>query len=300
MSAQHQILVIGGGGQLSTSLQEAAADFPEFELHVPDMHETDITDAGSVKAAFEKFRPALVVNAAAHTAVDKAESEEGVAFAINALGPYLLALECAAAGVPLYHISTDYVFDGEGDRPWREDDLVGPLGAYGRTKLAGEWAVAATHGDSLVFRTSWVFSPFGNNFVKTMLRLAEDRDELTIVGDQHGCPTYAPDLAKALLEAARGRLVGGEKRAGVYHFCNQGPTSWFEFAQAIFAKGVEFGFKQPEVRAIPTSDYPTPAKRPAWSVLDLERTRRDFGFKIPQWDDALDRCLARLAAERDS
>lgn len=301
MSDPQTILVIGGGGQLSTSLEEAgAASYAEFRLVVPDMFEVDITDPASVKSAFEKHRPKLVINAAAYTAVDKAESEEAMAFAVNALGPEYLARECAALGIPFFHVSTDYVFAGDGDRPWREDDPVAPLSAYGRTKLAGEWAVTATHPDSLIFRTSWVFSPFGNNFVKTMRRLGAERDELSIVADQHGCPTYAPDLAEAMLLAARGWLSGENKRAGIYHFCNRGATTWHDFADAIFEGGVKRGLKRPVLRPIPTEEFPTPAKRPAWSVLDLERTTADFGFDIPVWTDALDRCLTRLTEQEGS
>ena len=293
-SPKPRILVFGGGGQLGRSLAECAAKVGEAEIIVLDRATADIADVVAVGRAFETHKPALVINAAAYTAVDKAESEEKLAFEGNALGPHRLALHCAAAGVPFFHISTDYVFSGEGDTPWRENDPTGPVNAYGRSKLAGEWAVLSAHADSYIFRTSWVFSPWGNNFVKTMLRLGADRDALNIVGDQHGCPTYAPDLADALVKIALEMLAGRKFRAGIHHFSNQGPTTWFEFASAIFDWVEKSGGRRPTVSPIPASAYPTPASRPAWSVLDLSGTIAEFGLEIPFWTDALDRCLTSL------
>lgn len=290
-----RILVFGGGGQLGRSL---AACAPQIAAHarlvVLDRASADISDAAAVDRAFQTIRPALVINAAAYTAVDRAESEEKQAFEGNALGPYHLARQCAEAAIPFFHVSTDYVFSGRNDRPWLPGDPTGPLNAYGRSKLAGEWAVTATHPGSYIFRTGWVFSPWGNNFVKTMLRLGSERDELGVVADQHGCPTYAPDLADALIRIALALIGGRSHRPGIYHFSNQGPTTWHAFASAIFDEVAKTGARRPLVRAITTPEFPTPAVRPAWSVLDLDATIREFGLGIPLWTDALDRCLKAL------
>lgn len=294
-AAPPAILVFGGGGQLGRSLAACAPQVAgKARLVVLDRAVADITDADAVARAFDSTTPTVVINAAAYTAVDRAESEQAQAFAGNALGPYHLARECAAAGVPLFHISTDYVFSGKQGHPWRTDDPTAPPNAYGRSKLAGEWAVMATHPGSYVFRTAWVFSPWGNNFVKTMLRLGRERDELGVVHDQYGCPTYAPDLAAALVQAALGLLDGKPHRPGIYHFTNLEPTTWHAFACAIFDEAAGFGGPKPRVRAITTPEFPTPAARPAWSVLDLESTIAEFGLEIPTWRDALARCIAAL------
>jgi dTDP-4-dehydrorhamnose reductase len=292
-STKPRILVFGGGGQLGRSLAANREKIsPDAELIVLDRATGDITDAAAVATAFESHRPSLVINAAAYTSVDRAESEEKQAFEGNALGPHHLARHCALIGIPFFHISTDYVFSGEGDQPWRENDVTGPVNAYGRSKLAGEWAVLSAHPGSYIFRTSWVFSPWGNNFVKTMLRLGADRDELNIVADQHGCPTYAPDLADALLQIALALLGGKSHRPGIYHYSNQGPTTWFAFATAIFEAVEKSGGRRTKTNPIPASAYPTPAARPGWSVLDLDTTIGEFGLEIPHWKDALTRCLA--------
>lgn len=289
------ILVFGGDGQLGSSLAWHAPSFSGLDLRVLPWSEVAIYDAPLVADAMSRHKPALVINAAAYTAVDKAETDEAEAFKGNALGPWVLAKACAEAGIPLIHVSTDYVFSGECERPWLPDDPVGPLGAYGRTKLAGDWAVRATQPDSYIFRTSWVFSPWGNNFVKTMLRLGAERDELSIIDDQHGCPTYAPDLAAFLLQVARDRLFAGKGTPGMYHFCNKESTTWHGFASAIFASAAARGRKTPAVvKAIPTSAYPTPAKRPAWSVMDTSSTEKEWGVEIPTWQDALARCMSAL------
>jgi len=288
-------LVFGKNGQLGASLQWQASSFPDIELRTFSRAEIAISDAAAVRSAIAENKPAVVINAAAYTAVDKAESDEEAAFTGNALGPWNLANECASAGIPLIHVSTDYVFSGENDRPWLPDDAVAPLGIYGRTKLAGEWAVTATQPDSYILRTSWVFSPWGNNFVKTMLRLGAERDELSIINDQHGCPTYAPDLAAAILEIARQRVFREKGRSGVYHFSNQGQTTWFDFAKAIFQLAEKSGRKTPsKLNPIPTSAYPTPAKRPKWSVMDLSSIEEEWVLQIPSWEDALARCMKAL------
>ena len=289
------VLVFGAHGQLGTSLSWNAPNFPELEIRTLARNEAEISDATAVRGAISIHKPAIVINAAAYTAVDKAESDEAAAFAGNALGPLVLANACAKAAIPLIHISTDYVFSGDNDRPWLPDDPVSPLGAYGRSKLAGEWAVAANQPDSYIFRTSWVFSPWGNNFVKTMLRLGAERDELSIINDQHGCPTYAPDLAAALLDVARVRIFENRGKPGIYHYSNSEQTTWFGFASAIFEMAAADGDKTPSsLKPIPTSAYPTPAKRPAWSVMDTSSTEAEWDLEIPAWKDALTRCMLAI------
>ncbi len=290
------ILVFGGGGQLGRALAELGPSLStRAAVVVLDRASADITNAGQIEHAFQKLRPALIINAAAYTAVDAAESHEAAAFLANAVGPHHLALACAAARIPLLHVSTDYVFSGTGEVPWNPADPTAPLNAYGRGKLAGEWAVQAAHRDSYIFRTSWIFSPWGNNFVKSMLRLGASREELAIVSDQHGCPTYAVDLAEGLLLIAAGLLEGRPYPPGIYHFSNSGATTWFDFADAIFETAAAGGYVRPRLRPIPTSDYPSPATRPRWSVLDCSETTRHFGLTIPPWRDALQRCMDRLA-----
>lgn len=289
------ILVFGGAGQLGLSLACQSSGYAQdASVVVLDRSVADIVDADSVNRAFEIHRPALVINAAAYTAVDKAESEEPKAFAGNALGPLHLATACAAASVPLFHISTDYVFAGTGNTPWKPDDRTAPISVYGRSKLAGEWAVLATHPCSYIIRTSWVFSPWGNNFVKTMLRLGSEREELSIVGDQRGCPTYAIDLADALLKIAVGIIAGQSYRPGVYHFSNREETTWFDFAESIFTISAKSGRSRPRLRSILTADFPSAAARPLWSVMNCEKTVSQFDLRIPTWIDALKRCMSRL------
>ncbi len=292
------ILVFGGGGQLGRALAETGRSHSTgARVTVLDRSSADIANADEVKRMFDQYRPALVINAAAFTAVDAAESHEVMAFLCNAVGPHQLALACAGARIPLLHVSTDYVFSGTGEVPWSPTDPTAPLNAYGRSKLAGEWAVQAAHPDSYIFRTSWVFSPWGNNFVKSMLRLGGSREELAIVSDQHGCPTYALDLAAALLKIAAGLLEGHSFTPGIYHFCNAGVTTWFDFANAVFEIAARSGYARPRLRPITTAEYPLPAARPRWSVLDCSETVRHFDLTIPSWRDALQRCMDRLAKE---
>jgi len=292
------ILVFGGGGQLGRALAESGqSSSTEAVVVVLERSAADITNADDVMRVFEKFRPAVVINAAAYTAVDAAESHEAMAFRSNAMGPHNLALACAGAHIPLLHVSTDYVFPGTGEVPWSPADPIAPVNAYGRSKLAGEWAVQAAHRHSYIFRTSWVFSPWGNNFVKSMLRLGAARAELAIVNDQHGCPTYALDLAATLLKIAAGLLQGQSFTPGIYHFSNTGATTWFDFANAVFEIAARSGYVRPRLRPITTAEYPSPAARPQWSVLDCRATIRHFGLTIPAWRDALQRCMDRLAKE---
>ncbi|MGK5088328.1 dTDP-4-dehydrorhamnose reductase [Bdellovibrionota bacterium FG-2] len=237
-----------------------------------------------------------VINAAAYTAVDLAEKEEDKARLINAVAPGVIAQWCAEHGVPFVHYSTDYVFEGSGVTPWRESDPTGPLSAYGRTKLEGEQrvqeAVSKAGGKFLIFRTSWVYDAFGKNFFRTMVKLAKEKSELRIVADQWGAPTYAPHLARATLTALSNADACAQFPSGIYHLCNQGSTNWFEFAKAIFATARQKGEPLALERVLPlkTCEYPTPAKRPLNSRLDLTKAREKLGLTLPSWQTGLEEC----------
>lgn len=290
-----RVLVTGRGGQLATGLEHAlpARGFETIPVGQPEF---DFDRPASVAAAFAAARPDAVVNCAAWTAVDAAEDQEAAAFRANALGPALLAGLCARAAVPLIQVSTDYVFDGRKGGPYTEEDAPNPLGAYGRTKLAGEWAALAGNDRTIVLRTAWVFAPMGNNFVRTMLRVGAERPELRVVADQHGTPTAAPDLADAIAGVlARLRETGWRPEyRGVFHAVAGGATTWHAFAEAIFAGAAPFGGPRPQVRAITTAEYPTRAARPADGRLDTTKLARGFGVTLPHWQDGLDRVLRAL------
>jgi dTDP-4-dehydrorhamnose reductase len=285
-----RILVTGRDGQVAQALAERATG---HELVFAARPAFDLAQPATIEATVARVHPELIVSAAAYTAVDKAESEPEIAMAINGDGPGMLARAAAKIGAPIIHLSTDYVFDGSLDRPWREDDATSPLGVYGATKLAGEQAVQASGADHAVIRLAWVYSPFGNNFVKTMLRLAETRDALNVVEDQQGCPSSALDIATAILAVvARWQREGATK--GVYHFAGSGETNWADFARAIFAESARHGGPSAAVTGIPASDYPTPAKRPANSRLDCTRFAEGFGYHAPHWRESLSTVVARL------
>ena len=258
-----------------------------------------MTDRAALTAAVADFRPDLVVNAAAYTAVDKAEDEAEQAFLMNRDGAANVAAAALGAGVPLIHISTDYVYDGSKPSPYVETDPAAPLGVYGASKLAGETAVAALGGDPVILRTSWVYSPDGGNFVKTMLRLAGERAEVGVVDDQWGAPTLASDLAQAIVSIADLLLSSGNRAnlAGVYHAACAGETTWYRFARAIMAGAAVRGGRSARVRAITTAEYPTRAKRPANSRLDCSKLARTFGIRLPPWQASLDACLDQLLAK---
>lgn len=247
----------------------------------------------SIVRCLDSTRPDVVINAAAYTAVDKAESEPDLAYAINARGPGSLAAACAERGVPLIHISTDYVFDGSKTSPYREDDAIAPLGVYGQSKADGEAAVRHSNPRHVIARTSWVYGPDGANFLKTMQRLAATRDEIGVVGDQHGAPTYTDDLASALLGIAIELAQSPQDAAwGTYHIAGGGQTTWHGFASEIFAHHRAAGHKVPRLNEISTAQYPTPARRPAYSVLDQAKIGASFGVKMPDWRDSLTRHFA--------
>ncbi len=291
-----RVLVIGRSGQLARSLAEAShpAGVSIAFVGRPDC---DIRDAASVAAAIDKVAPDIVVIAAAYTAVDRAETEEAEAFAVNADGPANVGRACAARGVPVILISTDYVYDGAKPSPYVETDATDPLGAYGRSKLAGEERLTEAQPASVILRTAWVHSPFGGNFVKTMLRLAETRDVIRVVNDQLGNPTYAPHLAEAVLAVATAILGGGES-GGVYHAVSSGETSWFGLAGEVFAQAATHGLPVPKLEPIGTAEYPTPARRPANSRLDTTKLRKAFGVTLPPWREGVAACVARLAASQ--
>ncbi|MCJ9429767.1 dTDP-4-dehydrorhamnose reductase [Kordiimonas marina] len=293
-----RIFVAGKSGQVALALQELDGKH-NMAVQCFGRPDFDLTDADGVKAAVQAFAPDAVINAAAYTAVDQAESDEVTALAVNAQGAANLAAAAHAVDVPFLHISTDYVFDGTKDTPYLETDATGPTGAYGRSKLAGEQAVMASNPDAMIFRTAWVYSATGKNFVKTMLMLAEKRDELGVVADQAGNPTYAPDIAEALIGVVRHIFAEGwqPSYAGVYHLAGTGDTTWYDFALATFAEGAKHGHPVPTVAALTTAEYPTPAKRPANSRLDCGKLEKTFGIQLPKWQDSLKRCVDRLFAD---
>lgn len=289
-----RILVTGREGQVARALTaRSGGDLVVEAIGRPDL---DITDPQSVRRVVEGFRPAVVVNAAAYTAVDRAETDEDSAFAVNRDGAGHVAQAAAQAGLPVIHISTDYVFSGDKTGAYRESDETGPQSVYGRSKLAGEETVAAANPAHAILRTAWVYAPYGANFLKTMLRLAADRDAVRVVADQHGSPTYAPDIADAILAVARRMIADpdGADWRGVFHMSAGGETSWAGFAEEIFARSAEAGGPAARVEPITTADYPTPARRPANSVLDNARFAAVFAHRIPEWRSAVPRCLAAL------
>jgi dTDP-4-dehydrorhamnose reductase len=288
-----RIAVTGSKGQVAASLIERAGDRAEIvALARPAF---DLADRASVLAGLKAARPDVVVSAAAYTAVDKAESEEALALKVNGEGAGHVAEAAARLGVPLLHLSTDYVFDGALDRPYREDDPTAPTGAYGRSKLVGEKLVGERCADSVILRTAWVYSPFGANFVRTMLRLNETRDEVGVVADQRGNPTSALDIADALIAvAARVKDDRSPALRGVFHMTGSGEATWADFAESIFQEAAARGRRATRVKRIATADYPTPARRPANSRLDNEKLGRVYGLRLAEWRPSVAACCARL------
>jgi dTDP-4-dehydrorhamnose reductase len=292
-----RILVTGAQGQVVSSMLERA---PEgVEVVAIGRPRLDLADPGSIADAFDAAVADVVVNAAAYTAVDKAEAEEALATRINGDAAGLVAEAARGLGAPVIQLSTDYVFDGSLDRPYREEDPTAPIGAYGRSKLAGEEAAADANPRCCILRTAWVYSPFGANFVKTMLRLGETRSEVRVVADQLGSPTSALDIADAIFEIAR-QLVEepAPEKYGVFHMTGAGEAMWAEFAEAVFTEAHAHG--RPAVKVIPitTAEYPTPAKRPANSRLDGGRLARDYGVTLPHWRDSIKPVVARLLSSQ--
>ncbi len=295
-----KILITGAKGQLGRSLQERLNTQPGVELLACDRELLDISSDADVASCLTRHRPDLLINAAAYTAVDQAESDQENAYKINATGPGILAKHCDRLGIPLTHISTDFVFDGSNTTPYREAASCRALSVYGQTKLEGEQLVRERHPQSLIVRTSWVFSRHGGNFVKTMLRLMSERESLRIVGDQRGCPTSAGDLADAVI-ALSYKAINDPSLYGTYHFCNQGETSWYLFARTILQQATELGLIKNDcsLHSIATAEYPTAAERPAYSVLDTQKLSLALAESPRPWPDALYTLLTELKDSLD-
>lgn len=287
-----KILVTGANGQVGWELMRRADKFGVAAVGT-DSKALDITDPDAVAAMVQPGVFDLVVNAAAYTAVDKAESEPEKAYAVNRDGPAFLAQACAKAGIPLIHISTDYVFDGNKQGPYVEDDPINPINVYGASKAAGEQAVRECWERHIILRTSWVYGMHGNNFVKTMLRLARERDELRVVADQWGCPTAARDIAETILSIVERQI--GDRQWGTCHYCGEGSTTWQGFAEAVIAVSLRHGGRHIPVRPITTADYPTPAKRPTNSVLDCAKIRTVFDIASRDWKESLQEVVKEIA-----
>ncbi len=295
--SQAKILVTGANGQVGWELLRRAERFNVIAVGM-ERGQLDITNPSAVSAAVRNGAYHGVVNAAAYTAVDKAESEPEIAYAVNRDGPANLAQACAEADIPLIHISTDYVFDGTKKGAYTVDDPVCPVSVYGASKEAGERAVRDVLPRHIILRTAWVYGAHGHNFVKTMLRLAQERDEVRVVADQWGCPTAAGDIAEAILTIINFYTDDQALEWGTYHYCGDGPTTWQGFAEAIIAASEPYGRRRVPVHPIATTDYPTPARRPANSVLDCTKIRAAFGVAPMPWHDALQEVIKDIAHQR--
>ena len=289
-----KIAILGSKGQLGLELT-ALCRSRNLPAEAADLPEVDISDFLSAQSFLKKSRFSIVVNAAAYTNVDRAESDEKTAFAVNSDGPEFLARICTDLGIPLVHISTDYVFDGKGKSPYKESDPVNPLGVYGRSKEEGERRVRSALKEHLILRTAWLYSPFGHNFVRTMLRLGMEKEEIGVVADQYGSPTCAADLADVTLTIVAGIGQGKIPPWGTYHFSGQGVTSWHGFAQSVFElAGKKIPLKVRRVRPLLTEEYPTAAARPKYSVLDCFRIQSCFGIRPRPWRKSLEETLRRI------
>jgi len=299
MTPPFNILVVGRSGQVAKACAEMKP--PEGSLVTAlGRPELDILKADSISAIFEWFQPNLVVNAAAYTAVDQAESDAEDAFALNEQAAGRLAGTAAQWNVPIIHLSTDYVFDGRKTTPYSETDPVAPLGVYGRSKLAGEQAVSQANPAHLILRTAWVYSPFGKNFVRTMLRVASSRSEITVVSDQTGNPTSALDIAKVIMEIARVYKATPDRFvSGVYHMAGSGAVNWADFATHLLTVSERLGGPSAIIKPIISADYPTPVDRPKNSQLSCEKLLNTFGISLPSWQDSSTLCVERIIAQKD-
>lgn len=284
-----KVLVTGAGGMTGSELVRQAHE-RDWDVVALSRNDLDVTDADAVEGIVGSERPDVIINAAAYTAVDAAEGDAEAAMAVNAAGPQNIARAAKTIGAQVLHISTDYVFDGEANRPYLPEDLPGPINVYGESKLAGELALRDACPEHVIVRTSWVYSHEGKNFVRTMLRAAEEKTEVRVVNDQRGCPTSSHDLAQGLLCATN--LMMRSYISGTYHFCNAGETTWFDFARAIFENRAAPG---PEVIPISTSEFPTAARRPRWSVLDTNSFQVAFGVEPRPWREALKETMERIS-----
>lgn len=283
-----RILITGSKGQLGNEIRVLAEDYPDYDFIYTDVEELDITNQLKVEAFFVEHKPQAIINCAAYTAVDKAETNEATAYLINATAVENLSKSAASVGALMVQISTDYVFDGKSYLPYNESDITNPLSAYGRTKLAGENAVFKFAGNGLVLRTAWLYSAFGNNFVKTMTKYGIERDELKVVFDQVGTPTYARDLAKAILDI----IPSAAQHSGteLFHYSNEGVASWYDFAKIVIA----FSGINCNIKPILTEEYPLPATRPCFSVLNKSKIKDAYKITIPYWSDSVKDCIQRL------
>lgn len=273
------VLVTGGNGQLGQALQFIAQNYPEITFHFFSSADLDITEKAQTENIFQSIKPDFCINAAAYTAVDKAETESETAAAINANGARNLAEVCKKHSAILIHVSTDFVFDGNKNIPYTEEDETNPQSVYGKTKRDGENEILEILPDYFILRTSWIYSQFGNNFMKTMLKLAQQRTNLSVVNDQTGTPTHAIDLAEVIIKI----ILSGSKNFGIYNFSNEEEASWYDFAKEIFElNGIKI-----DLKPIPTIDFPTPAKRPKYSVLDKSKIKQEFQIPINTWKEAL-------------
>ena len=281
-----RILITGAAGQLGSELKDLYINRSDVASFFVDRDELALDDTDSIIAGISSYKPDVIIHGAAYTAVDRAESEVELADKVNHLASGEIAKYCKANGTKLIAISTDYVFDGNSSTPLNESAEVSPINVYGETKLKGEQAIQAHYPEAILIRTAWVYSTYGNNFVKTMIKLMTEREEISVINDQVGSPTYALDLAKAI-----NAIVDGEKwESGIYHFSNEGEISWYDFATAIKEiKGLDC-----KIKAIPTSAYPTPAKRPKFSLLDKTKIKQTFGVHVPNWKDSLQVMLNKL------
>lgn len=277
------VLVTGAQGQLGQALKAASVNFSDIEFYFAGSAEADVTNKESLEEIFSRLKPQFCINAAAYTAVDKAESEPEKAYAINVTGAVNLATACKAFGTVLIHISTDFVFDGSKEAPYTEEDATNPQSIYGTTKCDGEVAIQNILEEYYIIRTSWLYSQYSNNFMKTMLRLASERDTLSVVNDQTGTPTNANDLANAVIAIIHYNATAKDKNFGLYHYSNEGQCSWYDFAKEIFrVNNITINLKP-----IATANYPTPAKRPVYSVMDKNKIKHAFGLAINSWQDSL-------------
>ena len=286
-----KILITGAYGQLGNEIKVLSVAFPDWQFLFTDVDALDITNESALEIWFQNNKPDYIINCAAYTAVDKAESDSETAEKVNSLAPKLLAKQAKKFGAKLIQISTDYVFDGESFTPYAEEAKVNPKSVYGETKLQGEKNCFEENPDTIIIRTSWLYSAFGNNFVKTMLRLGKERGRLNVVFDQVGTPTYAAGLANALLSIIQISERQPEKFVpGIYHYSNEGATSWYDFAKAVF----EISGVKCDVSPVRSVEFPTPAKRPNYSVMDKSKIKNTFGIAIPYWRDSLKICIERL------
>lgn len=284
------ILITGSNGQLGNEIKKLENQYPNWQFIYGDLPEIDITNKILIEDFVQEKAINVIINCAAYTAVDKAEEDKDIAYKVNAAGPAILAEVAESKNIQLFHISTDFVFDGKNYQPYIETDRPAPISVYGSTKLEGEEMVLQNNPSAIILRTSWLYSAFGNNFVKTMQRLGNEKSQLNIIFDQIGTPTWAADLANATLNI----LSSNKLKAGIYHYSNEGVASWYDFAKEI----IDISNIQCKVLPIPTSEYPTPAARPHYSVMNKQKIKDTFEIEIPYWKESLKKCITEIAKEK--